>query len=119
MNVLTNPTPNGQRSRSWQSREWLAGASSSTWCIGSSFMACSPFALTLGVLCGYVAYAITHHAIHHWRVDSAWLRRRQRWHFIHHSSPRPCCYGVTSGIWDTACRSARPDRKSTTEEASD
>jgi cyclopropane-fatty-acyl-phospholipid synthase len=86
------------------------------WLIGDAWSAC---ALTLGVLCGYVAYATTHHAIHHWRAKSAWLRRRQRWHFIHHSAQRPCCYGVTSGTWDTACGSTRPDRKSTTERASD
>jgi cyclopropane-fatty-acyl-phospholipid synthase len=75
-------------------------------------------ALTLGVLSGYVAYAITHHGIHHWHARSEWLRRRQRWHFIHHSDRRPCCYGVTSGIWDAACGSGRPERGSAAEKAS-
>jgi hypothetical protein len=45
-------------------------------------------------------------------------RRVQRWHFIHHKARRPC-YGVTSGISDTACGNKRPDRKSATERASD
>jgi cyclopropane-fatty-acyl-phospholipid synthase len=83
------------------------------WLMGDAWTAC---ALTLGVLCGYVAYGGTHHAIHHWHAKSAWLRRRQRWHFIHHSSQRPCCYGVTSGIWDTAFGSTPPDRKSPVED---
>jgi hypothetical protein len=79
----------------------------------------SACALSLAVLSGYVAYATMHHAIHYWRAKSAWLRRRQRWHFFHHNAQRPCCYGVMSGIWDTACRSTRPDRKSTADAASD
>jgi cyclopropane-fatty-acyl-phospholipid synthase len=86
------------------------------WLMGGAWSAC---ALTFGVLCGYVAYATTHHAIHHWRAKSRWLRRRQRWHFIHHSAQRPCCYGVTSGTWDAACGSKRPDQKSITVRVSD
>ncbi len=85
------------------------------WLMGD---ACSACALTLGVLCGYLAYSTTHHAIHHWHAKGAWLRRRQRWHFVHHRAQRGCCYGVTSGIWDTACRSTRPERESTVEKSS-
>jgi len=57
-------------------------------------------ALSLGLLAGYLAYAITHHAIHHWRSDSAWLKRRKRWHARHHRACQPCCFGVTSAFWD-------------------
>lgn len=58
-------------------------------------------ALTLGVVSGDLVYAITHHATHHWHTDNAWVRRRQRWHALHHSPAiRPGCYGVTSGFWD-------------------
>jgi sterol desaturase/sphingolipid hydroxylase (fatty acid hydroxylase superfamily) len=58
-------------------------------------------ALTFGVLTGYLAYAVTHHATHHWRVDNQWLRRRRKWHAMHHSkSVSPGHYGVTSSIWD-------------------
>ena len=39
-------------------------------CLSDVWRAC---ALTLGVVAGYLAYAITHHATHHWRADSAWL----------------------------------------------
>lgn len=78
------------------------------WWLGDTWRAC---ALTLGVLAGYVAYAATHHAIHHWRAEGAWLRQRQRSHFIHHRAQVPCCFGVTSGLWDRACGSDRPDRQ--------
>jgi cyclopropane-fatty-acyl-phospholipid synthase len=69
-------------------------------------------ALTLGVLVGYLAYAITHHATHHWRADNAWLRQRKRWHAAHHHERRPVCFGVSSGFWDHVFRSANraPER---------
>lgn len=86
------------------------------WLMGDARSAC---ALTLGLLSGYLAYSTTHHAIHHWHAKGAWLRRRQRWHLAHHSARRPCCFGVTSGIWDTAFRSTRPDRQSTADKSSD
>jgi cyclopropane-fatty-acyl-phospholipid synthase len=57
-------------------------------------------ALTLGVLTGYLAYAITHHATHHWRGDGAWLKRRKRWHALHHHAATPGFYGVTTPFWD-------------------
>lgn len=66
-------------------------------------------ALTLGMLTGYLVYAITHHAIHHWRADNAWLKQRKRWHALHHhSSEQPGCYGVTSAFWDRVFGSTRP-----------
>jgi Fatty acid hydroxylase superfamily len=63
-------------------------------------------ALTLGFATGYLAYSITHHALHHWRAESAWLRRRKHWHALHHRGDRPGCYGVTSACWDHLFRSA-------------
>lgn len=58
-------------------------------------------ALTLGVAAGYFGYALTHHAIHHWRGSSAWLLRRKRWHALHHRQfDLPGHYGVTSVAWD-------------------
>ena len=72
--------------------------------LGGLWRAC---ALTLGVSAGYLAYAVTHHATHHWRGDSAWLKRRKRWHARHHHEiEQPGCYGVTSGFWDHVCGSA-------------
>jgi sterol desaturase/sphingolipid hydroxylase (fatty acid hydroxylase superfamily) len=64
-------------------------------------------ALTLGVVAGYLAYAVTHHATHHWRADNLWLQRRKRWHALHHHDKEaPRCYGVTSAIWDHVFGSA-------------
>jgi cyclopropane-fatty-acyl-phospholipid synthase len=58
-------------------------------------------ALTLGMLSGYLAYTITHHATHHWRADNAWTKRCKHWHALHHHHvDRPVCYGVTSPFWD-------------------
>lgn len=65
-------------------------------------------ALTLGVLAGYLGYAVVHHATHHWRADSAWLRQRKRWHARHHHTNPPVCFGVTSGFWDHVFASASP-----------
>jgi len=65
---------------------------------GDLWSAC---AFTLGVLTGYLAYAVTHHATHHWRADSAWLKQRKRWHALHHHHVQsPGCYGVTTAFWD-------------------
>jgi sterol desaturase/sphingolipid hydroxylase (fatty acid hydroxylase superfamily) len=77
------------------------------WAMTDLWSACG---LTLGVLTGYLAYAITHHATHHWRPRGAWLRQRQKWHLIHHHAQQPCCYGVTSGIWDYLLGSLRRGR---------
>lgn len=68
-------------------------------------------ALTLGLLAGYLAYAITHHAIHHWHSDSTWLKRRKHWHARHHQAQQPVCYGVTSAFWDQVCGSTVPTKK--------
>lgn len=57
--------------------------------------------LTFGLLTGYLGYAITHHAIHHWQGNSAWFKRRQRCHAMHHDLRRPQGhYGVLSSLWD-------------------
>jgi cyclopropane-fatty-acyl-phospholipid synthase len=58
-------------------------------------------ALTLGVLIGYLFYTVTHHALHHWRARSPWLKERKRWHALHHRRGEwPACYGVTTSFWD-------------------
>jgi len=57
-------------------------------------------ALTLGVLIGYLAYTIVHHGIHHWHMDSPWLRKRKRLHGLHHRVDQHSYYGVTTSFWD-------------------
>ena len=72
--------------------------------LGGIWIAC---ALTLGMLTGYLLYAITHHATHHWPAENAWLRRRKRWHALHHhDAGRLGGFGVTSGFWDHVFGSA-------------
>ena len=65
--------------------------------LGDLWRAC---ALTLGLVTGYLGYAVTHHATHHWRADGVWLKQRKQWHARHHHAMEPQCYGVTSGFWD-------------------
>lgn len=67
------------------------------WAVGGLWRAC---AVTLGVLAGYLAYAMTHHTMHHGRTRAPWVRQRRRWHARHHHAAVPACYGVTSGFWD-------------------
>jgi cyclopropane-fatty-acyl-phospholipid synthase len=75
-------------------------------------------ALTFGLLTGYLAYGLTHHATHHAVPGigprNAWLARRRRWHALHHQAHRARPgeaataglraghYGVSSGLWDHA-----------------
>jgi cyclopropane-fatty-acyl-phospholipid synthase len=80
------------------------------WLLLGRWPAC---ALTLGVLGGYLHYAVIHHLCHHRRGRGAWLLRRQRWHARHHSRIEPAgCYGVSHSAWDrvfgTASNPARP-----------
>lgn len=68
-------------------------------------------ALTLGVVVGYLAYSVTHHATHHWRSFGPWMTRRKRWHARHHRGA--ACYGVTCAFWDRMFRSTGDTRPST------
>jgi sterol desaturase/sphingolipid hydroxylase (fatty acid hydroxylase superfamily) len=68
------------------------------WLLVGAWPAC---AVTLGVTIGYYAYAIVHHATHHWRTKNAWLLERKRWHAAHHHTvAAPRCFGVTNSFWD-------------------
>ncbi len=79
------------------------------WALADLWRAC---ALTLGVTTGYLAYAMTHHALHHWHADFAWLRQRKRWHAMHHRVGQAACYGVTSPLWDHVFGSVASRRRS-------
>ena len=72
-------------------------------------------ALAFGVLSGYFAYSVTHHAVHHRSAADRWWLRRRHWHVLHHARPRdpmarPGYYGVTSAFWDHVFRSDRRPR---------
>ena len=77
--------------------------------LGNVWTAC---AFTLGVQTGNLGYSIIHHGIHHWRADSAWLKRRKLWHAVHHrGTTARHCFGVTTSFWDHVFRSAPPARE--------
>ncbi|MGH8150853.1 MAG: sterol desaturase family protein [Steroidobacteraceae bacterium] len=62
-------------------------------------------AFTFGIVVGNFCYAMTHHAVHHWRARGTWILRRKRWHAVHHGTPhrlvlQPGYYGVTTSMWD-------------------
>ncbi|AZZ94862.1 hypothetical protein EUZ85_30760 [Hahella sp. KA22] len=78
------------------------------WIISDRWGAC---ALTFGIVTGYLAYSVTHHAIHHWRANGPWLRRRKHLHAMHHQSDgKSVFFGVTSVFWDLVFGSV-PSRK--------
>lgn len=77
----------------------------------------SSCALTLGVVLGYLFYSMVHHATHHSsrlapQHHSAWLKRRKRWHAMHHQNiEKASCFGVTNGFWDYAFGSCRRQKR--------
>jgi sterol desaturase/sphingolipid hydroxylase (fatty acid hydroxylase superfamily) len=56
-------------------------------------------ALLLGATSGYLLFGLVHHAHHHARGDSAFLRRLRRHHELHHRQPG-VNFGTTTTIWD-------------------
>lgn len=73
------------------------------WCVLGAWQGS---AVSCGVVAGYLAYTVTHHATHHWNLDNAWLKRRKRAHALHHHLGRPVGFGVTSEFWDRVFGSA-------------
>jgi sterol desaturase/sphingolipid hydroxylase (fatty acid hydroxylase superfamily) len=57
--------------------------------------------LTAGVLAGYLAYQLVHHATHFWRpVHGSYLYRARLHHSVHHYHRELGNYGVTCAFWD-------------------
>lgn len=66
------------------------------WILGPSYFA-PAFA---GLVTGYLAYDMTHYAVHHLRQRTAfgiWLRKL---HYLHHFKAPDQYYGVSSPLWD-------------------
>jgi cyclopropane-fatty-acyl-phospholipid synthase len=61
--------------------------------------------LTLGVLIGYLAFGSIHHAVHHWRPRTPWLKRRKQLHALHHRLGDRH-FGVSTSFWDRIFRTA-------------
>ena len=74
----------------------------------SNLMAAS--GLTTGILTGYMAYMLMHHAAHAWSPEpGTWLYGARRHHALHHFRSEDCNFGITTSFWDhvfgTALRS--------------
>lgn len=68
-------------------------------------------AITSGVMLGYLWYVGVHHVLHHWHSPhDGYLYRLKRRHALHHHASEDCNFGVTTGIWDRAFRTAAPER---------
>lgn len=56
---------------------------------------------TTGVLLGYCAYMILHHAAHYWApARGSWLYRANHHHAQHHYLSDQINFGVTTSFWD-------------------
>jgi sterol desaturase/sphingolipid hydroxylase (fatty acid hydroxylase superfamily) len=67
---------------------------------------------TTGVLIGYCAYMLLHHAAHYWSpAQGSWLYRAKHHHAQHHYLSDHVNFGITTSLWDrvfgTAVRSGR------------
>jgi sterol desaturase/sphingolipid hydroxylase (fatty acid hydroxylase superfamily) len=69
--------------------------------------------VTTGILIGYMAYMLTHHAAHAWQpVPGSWLYEARRHHALHHFRSEECNFGITTSLWDHVFRTAlKPPRK--------
>lgn len=77
-------------------------------------------ALMLGLLVGYLAYAVTHHLCHFGPVQGRWTWQHQQWHARHHQrSGPPGCFGVSHRFWDHVFRTALAPRASPPRPSSD
>jgi sterol desaturase/sphingolipid hydroxylase (fatty acid hydroxylase superfamily) len=57
--------------------------------------------LTTGVLLGYLAYMLIHHASHEWTLrPTSWLYQAKRHHALHHHRPEACNFGIVTSFWD-------------------
>lgn len=48
---------------------------------------------------GYIGYCIVHHAIHHWKFESALFKKLKRHHYIHHAR-HDKNIGIVTTLWD-------------------
>ena len=61
-------------------------------------------ALMTGLLSGYLAFIVVHHAVHRWTIEgNSWLYAAKLRHITHHHFDH-CNYGVTTAFWDIVFR---------------
>jgi dihydroceramide fatty acyl 2-hydroxylase len=79
-----------------------------------------PIVWFAGTLAGWVAYSVTHWALHCRPFKSTIMRRLRAHHMLHHVDPRyaDARYGVTTTLWDHVFGTMEPRRASPASEHS-
>ena len=69
------------------------------------------YAFFPGFLIGYLAYDMTHYAIHHANFKSSFWKKIKQHHMLHHYDDPTKGYGVSSVLWDKILDSDFPKKK--------
>jgi sterol desaturase/sphingolipid hydroxylase (fatty acid hydroxylase superfamily) len=69
------------------------------------------YAFFPGFLLGYLAYDMTHYAIHHANFKSSFWKKIKQHHMLHHYDDPTKGYGVSSVLWDKILDSDFPKKK--------
>ncbi len=64
-----------------------------------------------GFILGYLAYDMTHYAIHHANFKTPFWKKIKQHHMLHHYSDPSKGYGVSSALWDKVFDSDFPKKK--------
>ncbi|HEX8462088.1 MAG TPA: sterol desaturase family protein [Segetibacter sp.] len=68
------------------------------------------FAFFPGFMLGYLAYDMTHYAIHHANFKSSFWKNIKQHHMLHHYDDPSKGYGVSSALWDKILNSDFPKK---------
>lgn len=68
------------------------------------------FSFFSGFILGYLAYDMTHYAIHHANFKSPFLKKIKQHHMLHHYDNPSKGYGVSSALWDKILASDFPKK---------
>lgn len=68
------------------------------------------FAFFPGFIGGYLAYDMTHYALHHANFKNSFMRKLKQHHMLHHYSDATKGYGVSLSFWDKVFRSDFPKK---------
>ena len=69
------------------------------------------YAFFPGFIVGYLAYDMTHYAIHHANFKSSFWKKIKQHHMLHHYDDPTKGYGVSSVLWDKILDSDFPKKK--------
>src|SRR4051812_29813049 len=64
-----------------------------------------------GFILGYLAYDMTHYAIHHANFKKPFWKKIKQHHMLHHYADPSKGYGVSSALWDKILDSDFPKKK--------